>query len=221
MKIFSFSDIVFSVIESKTKDIFTYHLGEISTAESLFLYTKGKNHKYYQDNDFVPMFDSPNSNLPPSLSANRIAEVCAGNRFCIYDVQSTGKLSFGKSTKKAYEDYQKAKPALQKGKDKWMHNCSMVPPPPPITKIFRFELVPHALKGVYYRSFLTIDNIFCPLPLYAIILLVPDSDGHKPQRNIGQKNSGGITQQHNKLLSDGPVLSIRGPQTPGTYLSGG
>ena len=117
----------------------------------MFLYTKGKNHKYYHDDDFVPMFDSPNSNLPPSLSATRIAEVCAGNRFCIYDVQSTGILLLGQATKKAYEDYQQAKLALQKGKDKQMHNCSMVPPAPHYQNI-SFELVPHALKGVYYRS---------------------------------------------------------------------
>lgn len=83
--------------------------------ESLFLYTKGKNHKYYHDLDFVPAFDPPNANLPPSLNAGDIDEVCAGNKFCIYDVQSTGKLSFGKSTRTAYEAYQAAKIALRKG----------------------------------------------------------------------------------------------------------
>ena len=63
----------------------------------------------------MPAFDPPNSNLPPTLSVKRVDEVCAGNKFCIYDVQSTGKLSFGKSTKKAYENYQAAKVALRKG----------------------------------------------------------------------------------------------------------
>ena len=37
-------------------------------------------------------------------------------------------------------------------------------------------------------------------------LALPDSEGHKPKRN--ENNSWGVTKQHNKLLSNGPVLSI-------------
>ena len=37
-------------------------------------------------------------------------------------------------------------------------------------------------------------RIFCPLPRFATISLVPDSEGHKPKRN--DNNSCGVTQHH-------------------------
>ena len=45
------------------------------------------------------------------------------------------------------------------------------------------------------------------VPHFATISLVPDSKGHKPKRY--ENNSCGVIQQHNKLLPNGPVMSIK------------
>ena len=80
-------------------------------------------------------------------------------------------------------------------------------------KNLSFERVPTLWRknGVSFLTLITFElsrlgiaNIFCPR--YAIISLVADSESHKPIRN--ENNSCGVTQQHNKLLSNGPVLSI-------------
>ena len=45
----------------------------------------------------------------------------------------------------------------------------------------------------------------CFCPRFATISVVPESGGQKPKRN---ENNRCVTQQHNKLLSNGAVLSI-------------
>ena len=60
------------------------------------------------------------------------------------------------------------------------------------------------LNYFWALSFEKIANI-C-VPCYATILLMLDSEGHKPKCNAN--NSCCVMQQHNKLLSDGPILSL-------------
>ena len=88
-------------------------------------------------------------------------------------------------------------------------------------------------------------SMFCPR--YATISLVPDYERHKPKqteynscgfcpcsasislvlvsegykRKRDEINSCGVTQQYNKLLSNGPVLSIMVHKHFGAYLHGG
>lgn len=79
----------------------------------MFLYDLGKDHEYFQDNDFVPDFTAPDGNLPTYLDSQAVVDTCDGNKYCIYDIQSTGLLQLGKATKKAYDDYKQAQRALR------------------------------------------------------------------------------------------------------------
>ena len=75
--------------------------------------------------------------------------------------------------------------------------------PPPALPLSRSYQTPRVINPSVMRTAVVSAS---PPPRFATILLVPDSEGHKPKRN--KNNSCGVTQQHNKLLSDWPVLSI-------------
>ncbi|XP_002739118.2 sushi domain-containing protein 2-like [Saccoglossus kowalevskii] len=70
---------------------------------SMFHYHTGRSHSTYQDDDFVPDFEPPDeSTLAPDVREN-MDIVCDGNKYCEYDVKTTGSLTYGTATKSAYD----------------------------------------------------------------------------------------------------------------------
>ncbi|XP_071503248.1 sushi domain-containing protein 2-like [Diadema antillarum] len=132
----------------------------ISSSESLFLYEQGKNHDYFQDDDFVPVFETPEGSLPPYLSASDVVDVCGDNVFCIYDVQSTGLIQLGKATKQAYEDYLQAQRAL-----KDIITCQYIPTPMNGSKTFLREKNHNVGSEIEFKC----DEDFIPIgPEYRV-----------------------------------------------------
>ncbi|XP_041471024.1 sushi domain-containing protein 2-like [Lytechinus variegatus] len=149
---------------------------EINPAESLFLYDQGKNHDFFQDNDFVPAFNPPDGNLPTYLDTQVIVDTCDGNTYCIYDIQSTGFLQLGKATKKAYDDYKQAQRALRD-----VVTCQYIRTPKNGTKTFLRERNHKVGSELEFRC----DDDFIPIgPEYRVCQPSGDWSGGAQEDDI-------------------------------------
>ena len=80
--------------------------GITTTNSSIFTYDEGKNHSFYIDSGYVPIFlDQDNLVFKNATLGEQARDVCGDYKQCLFDIYTTGKVSIGEATKGAVESF--------------------------------------------------------------------------------------------------------------------
>ena len=82
--------------------MFQFLTGEIESINTLFQYDV-RGHDFFQDPNFIPDFNPPTD--VGIIDPDNLNRICAGNKLCEYDLQSTGNVELAKATMMAYNQH--------------------------------------------------------------------------------------------------------------------